>query len=950
MLELTALFLSALAAPSQHVVVLQAGTIHLVANGEVIEGGGSIVVRDGKIEAIGKDLPIPPGARVVDYGADAIVTPGLVAADSTYGFPRGGERTADPFVRAIDSFDAYASYVFALQEGVTSAYLAPGRGRLIAGQGAVVKLGGGANAQRVLSESAAIHGAVSAEARGTPGYWKPPIPATSDTGLGIVKEQLPKSLMGAMVALQELLALAQGGKDDGEYGPGVGQAMRELMQANLPWRLAARTDAEVRAITTFASENGLRVIVDGADAAGDAADAIAAAGLSVIVDAPIAVNQAGRDFGKDRDAVWPRYDTATKLAKAGVRFAISVPDAVSANDLRFAASVMRRGGLSADEALRAITLAPAEILGVESRVGSLAPGKDADLVVWNGSPVDVSSGVLATWIDGEIVFKAYETGAVVVHVDELHVGDGTVLQPGEILMRDGKIQEVARRVGRPSGATVVRAASAMPGMIDALGHLGLDGSTKVPQTRFEMKRIVEPGDHVDRRVARSGVTTVALAPRNASRSGAPVMAYKPAGDDLESMVIADPCALRFEWTDRNRRESGNALRDLLKKAADYAKKWSEYETKLAQWTPPKEPAPQAKPAADAKSGEDAKAEGDEKKEGAADAEKKDGEEKKDEKKAKKKKGEEEPPKPVTGSWETKVTVPPFAEARLRLYLNDVAGAVTGSMRCSSLSDSLVELSGKRDGHKLTLAGDGSKGRVTVEGEVKEGKLKGKVSVGATKVDFEALHASTEYEVVRRTELRKAPEEKTEAPAGKPKAPAVDPDLEPLRRAMNGEGAVIVGVNREDEILACVEAFEAAGIAPILFGANEAWKVADQIRDRVAGVLLSQRVLWSEPEDGAKRRNAFAQLSAAGIPIAFHSAAEEGAADLPLIAAYAVAQGMSADSALRALTHDAAQMLAISDRVGGLSPGLDADVVLLDGAPLDPASNVVRVFVGGKEIR
>jgi imidazolonepropionase-like amidohydrolase len=161
---------------------------------------------------------------------------------------------------------------------------------------------------------------------------------------------------------------------------------------------------------------------------------------------------------------------------------------------------------------------------------------------------------------------------------------------------------------------------------------------------------------------------------------------------------------------------------------------------------------------------------------------------------------------------------------------------------------------------------------------------------------------------------------------------------------------VVGVDREDEILACLDAFEEVGLKPILLGANEAWKVVDQVRGRVAGVLLDHRVIYTDAEMGTRRRNRYAELSSAGIPVAFQSSAEEGAAELPLIAAYAVSQGMSPQGALRALTHDAATMMRIGDRVGRIAAGLDADLLLLDGSPLDPRSRVLRVWVDGREIR
>ena len=922
-------------------VALQAGTIQLVEKGEVIEGGGTILVQDGRIVAVGKDLAIPGSARIVDYGPDAVIVPGLVAADSPLGRPYASERSADPGVLAIDNFDSNASYVFALQEGITSSYLPPARGRLVAGQGAVVKLAGTDPARRVLAERSLIHGAVSSEARNTPGYWKPPVPATVDVGLGLEQSQLPKTLMGAMLALRELFDLAHGAQDTGEYGPGVAAQLSELLRAHAAWRMGANEEPEVRALLAFFKEAGEPLVIDGGQGAGALADEIAKQGASVIVDAPVSPNVPGRNLGRARDSEWPQFDVAAKLEKAGVRFAISAPNNVPLSDLRFAAAVASRGGLSAPAALRAITLSAAEILGVAARVGSIAPGKDADFAVFSGAPL--SSAVLATWVDGEIVYKAYETSATVLSVDELYVGDGSVLAPGEVLLEGGKIRAVGRRVGRPGGAVVVRGKCAMPGMVDTLGYLGLEGSQRMPPTRFELKRLVEPGDRADRKVAQAGVTTVVLSPRGDNRSGAPMMAYKPAGEDIDQMVLADPAALRLRWSERNRLQSGNAVREILARATEYRRKWEDFDKKLAAWTPPKE-SEAAKPAADKKDGE-AKKDGEGEKKDEAKPE-----EKKDEGDKKKKKGEEEPAKPVTGAWETKLSFPPLQPARMRLYVLDEDGKVHGSLRCASLSDDLIQVAGERKDKKLHLEGLGTRGLVQLEADEAKGRLKGKLTLGATTAEFELEQTSTEYEVADRGERRRPKEEKKEEPKGKPRAPGIDPELEPVRRAMLGKGALIVQVEREDEILECVAACEVAGIKPVLYGATDAWKLVGQLAGRVSGVLLTQRVIWTDPKQGAEKHNRYAELQNAGIPVAFHSAAEEGAADLPLMAAYAVSQGMSPDGALRALTADAAAMLGLSNRIGRLAAGMDADVLLLDGPPVDPATSVRRVWVDGREVR
>ncbi len=938
-------------------VAVKAGKVVAVDRGAIFTKDATVLIQDGKISAVGEGLAIPPGTRIVDYGPDAVIVPGLISADSVYGWPLASARTADAGIRAVDQVDPYTPYWSALVEGVTSVYLAPARARLIAGQGAVVKSAGDA---RILLASSAIHGSISAEARATPGYWQPPVPATVDQGMGLAEPQLPRTTMGAIVALDEILALARGGAGAEYYGPNLAADLKPLLDQKQTWRMGANTAAEIRALVDFFGTQGLPLVVDGGGEAGEVVEILARSHFPVIVSVPITGNSGGRDFGKGEDAAWPMYDTASKLNAAQIPFAIAPGQAVSAADLRLAAGLAMRGGLSEEAALKAITIDAAKILGVGERVGSLAVGKDADLAVLNGPPLEVGTSVLATWIDGEIAWKKNETSTVVLSVKELHVGDGEILAPGEILMRDGKILEVGTRVSHPRGATVVRGEAAMPGMIDALGFLGLENSRKDFSPRMKLARIVEPGDATDRRVARAGVTTVVLGSRGSVGDGSPTMAYKPAGDDMDTMVIADPNAMRMQWSDRIRVASGEKVKEALAKAAEYKKKWDEYEAAIKTWVPkpPKEEKAEKKEEEEKKEGaasDDKKAEEkpaeekkEEVKEDAKDKDKEKGEDGKEESKSKDKKKDEAPPA-LTGVWETsEPLVTETGSAVLRLRMLEKDGAIEGSLRCAALTDGLADLSGKLEEKTLKLSAQGTRGPIEIELAREKEKLDGKVRAGAAELPVSLSQTSTEYIVAKRTELRR--EKPAEEPKDKPKPPGINPELEPLRQAMLGKSAVIVAVDREDEILDCVEAFAGYGIKPVLFGADKADEIAAQITGRVNGVIPSTRVIETGGKFGTRERNSYAELQSVGIPVAFHSEAEEGAVDLPILAAWAMAHGLSPDGALRALTSDAAKMLAIDGRVGRLAEGLDADVLLLDGSPLQVSTSVVRVWVSGKEIR
>lgn len=898
-------------APSGDVVAVRAGTIHLVEDGAVIEDGGTILVREGAIVAVGADVDVPGGARVVDYGPDAVIVPGLVCADSSYGANAASPRTAAPSVRAIDNFDPYTPLVSAAKAGVTAVWLAPARGRLVAGHGAVVKTWGGPGDARVVSDAALLAGSITAEARRTRGYWVPPVPATVDVGLGVEQPQLPRTTMGAVVALEELVALARGDEAlVAEYGVAAAEGLGAALAEGTPWRMGADSAEEIRALLETFPKLELPLILDGASGAGAVASEIASAGVAVFAAPPW---RGGQDFGKGPDAPWPTYDTVSQLADAGVTVAICPPRALGPESLRLAAALARRGGLDETAALRAITLTPAELCGVDDRVGSLAPGKDADFAVLNGPPLDVGSSTLATWIDGEIVWKPKESekSATVIAVDELHVGDGDVLRPGELLVVGSHIVEVGSRVSRPPGAVVVRGAAAMPGMIDAWGHLGLEGSEKSFSTRFDLTRIVEPGDETDRRVARAGVTTVHLGSRKDGGSS-PTLAYHPASSEHDRAVVASPAALRMRWSHQIHAEAGEDVRKELEKAREYVEKWREYEKEIAEWSPEKEE-------------DDDEEDGDDEEDDEEEADEEDDEDGEDED------DDREPSPYATGEWNGTLTRGD-RETALRVRLRERSGTVEGTARVTGRVD-LIVLEGRREGDDLALRGLAEGGFVDLALVQDENELTGTWTENGEDWAVALERTSDDYPVARRPERPKA--EPPAEPKGKPKPPRVDADLEPLRRAMRGEGAIVVEVGREDEILACVAAFEEAGIRPVLWGASGAEKVASTIAGRVQGVIT---------------RSGLAALARVGIPITFYSAAEEGAVELPLQALRAVSQGLAPQSALAGLTSDAARTLGLAGRVGRLAKGLDADVLLLDGPPLDPATSVLRVWVAGEEIR
>ncbi|MCA9002461.1 MAG: amidohydrolase family protein, partial [Planctomycetes bacterium] len=492
----------------------------------------------------------------------------------------------------------------ALRSGVTSVYLAPGSSeRLIQGQGAVVKLAGEDRDARTLQSSTGISGSIASGARFVPGFWEPRLPATVDVGLGFENRQFPRTVMGAIVALRELVSFAKAEADfSAEYGSNAGESLGALIRDGVTWRMRAETDEEVAALIEFFQASKLPLVVEGLELAPDSAQRIKDAGYPVIfqVTQPSLAN-----YGKDADQERPDPTVASRLAAAGVPVAIQ---GWTPTSLRFAAALAMRGGLSDELALEGITSRAAQVLHVSDRVGSLKPGMDADIVVFNGAPMDVASSVLVTLVDGEVAYDAEEVARqlsekamkpggslatkdraaimpsipTVIAVEELHLGNGQVLTPGELLIQNGRIVEAGERVSRPSGARVVSGFAAMPGAIDALGYLGMEGQNPRYSSNFSMSRMVEPGDRVDREVALAGTTTVNMTSM-AQPEQTTTMAYKPAGWDVERMVVRERGSLLLRWP------SGSTM-GLLQKEKEYSEKWKEYEQKLKEWKAnPKKP-------------------------------------------------------------------------------------------------------------------------------------------------------------------------------------------------------------------------------------------------------------------------------------------------------------------------------------------------------------------------
>lgn len=338
-------------------VVVRADKL-LLGDGTTLDAA-AILIEGGRIQSFGKQVDVPQGAGVVEHRGWA--SAGLVAL---HGFAGAAGETRDSTRPVLDArvawaFDpAHPDFADALAAGITTLVLTPEAQSLSGGTSAVVKSSGG----RVLK----------AEAQLSLGF--------SSAALSI--NRFPTSYASAEAEL------------DARFEKPVGSFAR-AQRGELPVLMETDTRPDVLRALEFAKRHKLRGAIYGADWAGELAEPVREAGLGVIF-APF-------DVGTERRTL----RSALAIAKAGVPFGFGLDSPWKNPELlRLSAALCRREGLDAKLAWQALSSQAAMLAGVADRVGRIEKGLDADLVLWSGDPLDLTSRVEAVYVDGRVAYEA----------------------------------------------------------------------------------------------------------------------------------------------------------------------------------------------------------------------------------------------------------------------------------------------------------------------------------------------------------------------------------------------------------------------------------------------------------------------------------------------------------------------------------------------------------------
>jgi imidazolonepropionase-like amidohydrolase len=359
-----------------------------------------LYIENGKI---GKAGSVHDGVQVLDV-TGCYIMPGMVDAhchiglfDEAMGFEgEDGNEMTDPItphMRAIDGmYPADRTFQEALEAGVTTAVTGPGSANVIGGQFAAIKTWGRTVEEMLLQAPVAMKVAFGENPKRIYNEQKK-APMTRMATAALLRETLYKAL-----EYRDHLRAAQ---DDPAKRPEFDLALESLLpviNGQIPLKAHAHRVDDIMTAIRIAEEFGLGLTLDHCTEGHLIADILAKKGYPAIV---------GPSFG-DRSKVELKnqtFDTPRILAEAGVKVAL-MTDApvIPLKHLIMCAQFAVKYGMDPDEALRAITINPAEIIGLQERVGSLTPGKDADLVIFDRNPLDFHAQVLAVLVNGEIVF------------------------------------------------------------------------------------------------------------------------------------------------------------------------------------------------------------------------------------------------------------------------------------------------------------------------------------------------------------------------------------------------------------------------------------------------------------------------------------------------------------------------------------------------------------------
>jgi imidazolonepropionase-like amidohydrolase len=413
-------FFSAGAFSAQEIAI-KAGTILPISDAPI--ENGTILIKDGKIAALGQNIAVGADARIIDASGKFVI-PGLIDAQSRL-FVIDSElnesRSIAPELNILDGLDPFVKEAPEVAaQGVTAIYISPGSRSLIGGSGAVLKLNGSKDVGKMLLKAdIAVKAAIGVSSN------------NESSSLGrlanysSIREALLETKIYVHNKEKHAREMAKYNKKKAEYdkkkearstekvekpkrparfGPNpTREVLAKVLNKEIPLQIEVHRVTDILNALRLADEFGFTLILDKCTEGYMVAEEIARR------KAPVILGPVSTSFAETPRLEYRNHDirNAAILSEKGIKLALGVSgrDGVSSKFIALAAAMAVANGMDKDMALRAVTLTPAEILGVADRIGSLEVGKDADIVILSGHPLDTFSQVEMVLIEGKTVFE-----------------------------------------------------------------------------------------------------------------------------------------------------------------------------------------------------------------------------------------------------------------------------------------------------------------------------------------------------------------------------------------------------------------------------------------------------------------------------------------------------------------------------------------------------------------
>ncbi len=385
------------------------GTIMCPVNGKIENAS---IVFDKKIIAVGKNIDIPKDAKKIDANGKYIV-PGFIDAHTHQGLFDGsigsagldGNESTNPVTPEIRGIDSFYPFEPSLKEvvmgGVTCINTGPGSANVISGQAFVVKpLGTGVVDDMIVMAPSGLKVALGENPKRVYGEQK----KTPTTRMGVAS-LLRKTFTDGQNYLNEWQNFgekARAAKENGEAPPAAPkrdlgmEVIAKVLKREIPLHAHAHRADDIATIIRIAEEFNLRLVLIHCTEGHKIAKAIAKSKAPAVVGPTI--YWVSKPETRERG-----FETAVALHKAGVKVALQTDSLTPMLHFPLLPMYVIKHGMKEDDALKCVTMNPAEILDIQDRVGSLEPGKDADVVLWSGHPFDFYSKVEQVFIDGKSI-------------------------------------------------------------------------------------------------------------------------------------------------------------------------------------------------------------------------------------------------------------------------------------------------------------------------------------------------------------------------------------------------------------------------------------------------------------------------------------------------------------------------------------------------------------------